>query len=83
MAAAKSRRNAKAIMGALAVARQINKFPSATLWLDFDEEADVLYITSKRPPGANRTVEMDDGEILLDYHDKELVGITVLNVSKL
>lgn len=40
----------KEIRGALALAQQISKLPATTLWLDYDAEADVLYIRLKRPP---------------------------------
>jgi hypothetical protein len=39
----------KVITGAFAPARQVAKFPASQLWLDFDKEADVLYITLMRP----------------------------------
>ena len=74
---------AKAIKGAVSLARQIGHFPATKLWLDYDAGADVLYISLKRPQKANETVEVgDDGGILLNYRGKELVGITVLDASK-
>ena len=72
----------KAIQGALSLARQIGQLPAAKLWLDYDAEADVLYISLKRPQKATETVEVDGGGILLRYRGKELVGITVLDASK-
>jgi uncharacterized protein YuzE len=71
----------KALAGALALARQAVNFPASKLWLDFDAEADVLYISLHRPQKATDTVETDDG-LLLRYRGKELVGITVLDASK-
>jgi uncharacterized protein YuzE len=50
--------------------------------LDYDAEADVLYISFKDPQKATETVEADGGGILLRYRGKELVGITVLDASK-
>jgi uncharacterized protein YuzE len=72
----------KAVAAALGLARQAVEFPATRLWLDFDEEADVLYISLKRPQRATETVDLEEEGILLDYRDKELVGITVLDVSK-
>jgi uncharacterized protein YuzE len=72
----------EAISAAKALARQIGHFPAPKLWLDFDAEADVLYISLKRPQKATETVELDEEGILLRYRDKELVGITVLDASK-
>jgi uncharacterized protein YuzE len=77
-----SKRKGQAIAGALALAQQTKKFPAAKLWLDFDEEADVLYISLQRPQKATETVEMEDEGILLRYRGKELVGITVMDASK-
>lgn len=50
-------------------------------WLDFDREADVLYISLKRPQQATDS-ELTDDDVLLSYHDDELVGITVLHASQ-
>lgn len=55
-------------------------FPSRRVWVDYDDEADVLYINSERPQRATDTRMTDDG-ILLRYRDKELVGVTVLAAS--
>ncbi len=71
----------KALTGALALARQIGHFPASKLWLDFDAEADVLYISLRRPQKATETVETEEG-VLLRYRNRELVGITVLEASK-
>jgi uncharacterized protein YuzE len=76
-----SEKDAKALAGALMLARQVAKLPASRLWLDFDAEADVLYISLRRPQKATETVETDDG-ILLRYRHQKLVGITVLEASK-
>ena len=51
------------------------------MWIDYDEEADVLYISFRRPQKATDTEMTEDG-ILLRYKDDELVGITILDASK-
>jgi len=71
----------KATSGALALARQVRQFPSSKMWLDYDEEADVLYISLKRPQRATETIDLDQKGILLHYRNKDLVGITVLDAS--
>ena len=68
--------------GALALAQLVGRFPARKLWLDYDEEADVLYVSLKRPQKATETVELDDEGVLLRYRDKELVGATVLDASR-
>jgi uncharacterized protein YuzE len=72
----------RAIVVAKALAHLAEKLPSSRLWLDYDDEADVLYISLKRPQEATDTVEVEGGAILLRYRKKELVGITVLDASK-
>jgi uncharacterized protein YuzE len=56
------------------------KFPERRFWVDYDQEADVLYISFRRPQQATDT-EMTDEGILLRYKDDELVGITILEAS--
>ena len=48
------------------------------MYLDFDEKADVLYISLQRPQKATEPIEVQDGSLLLHYRKKDLVGITVL-----
>lgn len=80
MATLKRKTRPLALRGALVLARLVKRFPASRLWLDYDEEADVLYISLRRPQKATDTVETDDG-MLLRYYGKKLVGITVLEAS--
>lgn len=57
------------------------KFPQKKMWIDYDEEADVLYISFQRPQKATDT-EMTKEGVLLRYKGNELVGITILDASK-
>lgn len=57
------------------------KFPRTRMWIDYDKEADVLYISFKRPQKATDS-EMQENGILLRYRGDEIVGITVLEASK-
>jgi uncharacterized protein YuzE len=81
MATLKIRGRTKAVASALALAKQVAQFPAARMWLDYDAEAEVLYISFRRPQQATNTVEEDDG-LLLRFQGKELVGVTVLDASK-
>jgi uncharacterized protein YuzE len=56
-------------------------FPVKKFHVDYDEEADVLYISMERPQEATDTEVTDEG-ILLRLRDDKLVGITVLNASR-
>ena len=57
------------------------RLPSKQMWLDFHEEADVLYVSFERPQGATDTELTDDG-VLMRYRGDRLVGMTVLNARK-
>ena len=57
------------------------KFPKNKLWIDYDEEADVLYLSFQRPQKATESEMRDDG-VLLRYKRDKLVGITILEASK-
>jgi uncharacterized protein YuzE len=56
------------------------QFPDRRFWVDYDAEADVLYISFARPQSATDTEMTEDG-ILLRYRDTQLVGVTVLDAS--
>ncbi len=53
--------------------------PSQKIWVDYDEEADVLYISFRKPQRANDSTL--ENNIVYHYRDKTLVGITVLRAS--
>jgi len=55
-------------------------FPAQRFWVDYDREADVLYISFERPQKATDTETTDDG-LLLRYRGDKLVGVTVLDAS--
>lgn len=57
------------------------KLPVAKMWMDYDKEADVLYLSFNRPQKATDSEMLDNG-ILLRYKDGELVGLTILDASK-
>ncbi len=59
----------------------LTKLPTHRLWLDYDHEADVLYVSLERPQKATTSKMRDDG-VLLRYRGKKLVGITVFEASK-
>jgi len=56
------------------------EFPAARFWVDYDRDADVLYISFQRPQKATDTTMTEDG-ILLRHRDDQLVGITILDAS--
>jgi uncharacterized protein YuzE len=54
--------------------------PAHPVWIDYDPQADVLYISFRKPQQANDSV-MEEEDIVYHYRDSEVVGITVLNAS--
>ncbi len=54
--------------------------PSKRVWSDYDEEADVLYISFRKPQQATNS-EMEDN-VIYHYRNEELVGVTVIGARK-
>lgn len=57
------------------------KFPVGRMWIDYDKEADVLYISFKRPQKATESEMLKSG-ILVRYRGNEIVGLTIFEASK-
>lgn len=53
---------------------------STHIWIDYDQEADVLYISFRKPQHADDS-EMDDN-IITHYSGENIVGITVMGAKK-
>jgi len=64
----------------LALAAEATKLPTQHVWLDYDKEADVLYISFRRPQRATKTVEVGD-DVLLRKDGADIVGLTILDAS--
>jgi uncharacterized protein YuzE len=72
-------------MADLALSRELISrlldLPARQVWTDYDSEADVLYVSFRKPQQADDSVMEDDGNIY-HYRGKDLVGITVLSASQ-
>ncbi|MBM4041907.1 MAG: DUF2283 domain-containing protein [Planctomycetes bacterium] len=64
----------------LALAARVTKLPTQHVWLDYDKEANVLYISFRRPQRATRTVEVGD-DVLARKDGSDIVGLTILDAS--
>jgi len=51
------------------------------VWVNYDKDADTMYLHFKKPNHADHT-EMTDDEIIIRYENDEIVGLTILNASK-
>ena len=59
----------------------ILNLPAAKFWVDYDREADVLYISFQRPQKATESEMLEDG-VILRYRGDKMVGLTILDASK-
>lgn len=57
------------------------KFPEQKTCIDYDNEADVLYISFKRPQQATDSEMLKEG-ILVRYKGEKIIGLTILDASK-
>jgi len=53
--------------------------PSKAMWIDYDEEADVLYINFEKPQKATESKMIND--MIIHYRKDDVVGVTVLHAS--
>ncbi|MBM4036002.1 MAG: DUF2283 domain-containing protein [Planctomycetes bacterium] len=81
MASRSARRTQALVDRCLCLAAVVSKLPSQHVWLDYDREADVLYVTLKKPSHADDS-ELTDNDIIMRYEGDEVVGITILHASK-
>jgi hypothetical protein len=56
------------------------QLPKHRMWLDYDEEVDVLYVHFVDKPNSTHSELREDG-VIFDYRGKELVGVTVMEAS--
>jgi uncharacterized protein YuzE len=68
------------VANCIAIASDMTRVPSRHVWIDYDQEADVLYMSFRKPQRATKTVELDD-DILLRKDGRTIVGLTILNAS--
>ena len=63
------------------IAPFLARMPAQKLVVDYDREADVLYVNFRRPQKATDSELRDDG-ILVRYRGDEVVGVTILDATK-
>jgi CRISPR-associated protein Cst1 len=61
---------------------QLRSLPRDGLHASYDDGANVLYVSLKRPQDASDTRALHDEGLLLRYRDGELVGVTVLDAGR-
>jgi uncharacterized protein YuzE len=55
-------------------------FPAKQMWIDFDAEVDVLYLSFCKPERAT-AVELRDDGIVVHRRGKKVVGLTIQEAS--
>ena len=68
------------IQTCLGLSSDIIKLMVEHIWIDYDKEADVLYLSFRKPQKAKKTIETDN-DILIRKDGNKIVGITILNAS--
>lgn len=68
------------IKNCLSMVSKLVKLSLEHVWIDYDKEADVLYLSFRKPQRATKTIETDD-DILLRKDGNKIVGITILNAT--
>ena len=71
----------KDIQEILKAVPRLVKLPARRMSVDYDLEADVLYLGFRKPQKASDSELRDDG-VILHRRGKILVGITILEASK-
>ena len=72
--------NKEIIDSCLGLSSELAKLPVKHIGVDYDEDADVLYLSFRKPQRAKKTVERDD-DILIRTDGDKIVGITILDAS--
>lgn len=65
----------------LALVPQILGISHKKMWINYDQDADVLYINFKKPGHADDS-ELTDDDIVIRYENGQVIGMTILNASK-
>ena len=71
---------AKDIARILRAVPRLLDFPAKQMWIDYDAEADVLYLSFAKPQRATDSELRDDG-IIVHRRGKRVVGLTIQDGS--
>jgi uncharacterized protein YuzE len=71
---------AKDLAHVLKAVPRLVHFPAKQMWIDYDDEADVLYLSFCKPQRATGSELRDDG-IIVHRRGKKVVGLTIQDAS--
>ena len=60
---------------------QLSQYGNSTFIVDYDKEADVLYISFDHPQKADDSIQGKDG-IIRRKKGTKIIGLTILNASR-
>ncbi|VFN04790.1 MAG: Uncharacterized protein YuzE [Candidatus Kentron sp. G] len=80
MATTLNRTTERFVGDCLIMAHDMLRLPAKQTWIDYDKEADVLYMSFRKPQRATNTIEIDE-DVLLRKDGEDIVGITIMNAS--
>jgi hypothetical protein len=60
---------------------RLNASPTHSVWLSFDSEGDTLSVNFTKPSLADDS-ELTDDDVIVRYRGAEVIGYTVLHVSR-
>lgn len=66
----------------LNLANATKTLPKRSFWTFYDVEADVLYINFHQPALTADDSELTEEGIVIRYQNDEIIGLTILNVSR-
>jgi len=64
----------------IAMMHDVLELQEKSVWLDYDQEADVLYISFRKPQRAKKTIEIDE-DFLVRKDGDRIVGVTIMNAG--
>jgi uncharacterized protein YuzE len=65
----------------LKAAAHLARVGAAHLWIDYDVEADALYVNFQKPQRTTESELLDNG-VILRYRGDKLVGMVIFDASK-
>ena len=80
MATVAAKKTVDFVSNCVALSTKILRLPAQHVWLDYDKEADVLYMSFRKPQRATETIETGD-DILIRKDGRVIVGLTIMNAS--
>jgi uncharacterized protein YuzE len=64
----------------LKAAARLSRVGAPHLWIDYDTEADALYVNFQKPQRATESELLDNG-VILRYRGDKLVGVVIFDAS--